>query len=114
MGLTLFINWAIKPFTMFAIAYLFLGVLFRGFIGPDATDLVKMPFGLDLAVGETYGAGTVVLHEGVKMLQVPLWRSYFAGCILLGIAPCTAMVLVWGFLARATTGTRWSWWRSTR
>jgi ACR3 family arsenite transporter len=35
---------------------------------------------------------------------VPLWRSYFAGCILLGIAPCTAMVLVWGFLARGNDG----------
>jgi len=38
------------------------------------------------------------------MLQIPLWRSYFAGCILLGIAPCTAMVLVWGFLARGNNG----------
>jgi ACR3 family arsenite transporter len=35
---------------------------------------------------------------------VPLWRSYLAGCILLGIAPCTAMVLVWGFLARGNDG----------
>ena len=42
--------------------------------------------------------------EGVKMLQVPLWRSYLAGCILLGIAPCTAMVLVWGYLARGNDG----------
>ncbi len=104
VSLTLFINWAIKPFTMFGIAYLFLGVLFRGLIGPEATDLVKMPFGLDLALGETYGSGTVVLHEGITMLQVPLWRSYFAGCILLGIAPCTAMVLVWGFLAKGNDG----------
>ncbi len=102
--LTLFVNWAIKPFTMYAISYLFLGVLFRGFIGAEATDLVKLPFGLDLAVGATHGAGTVVLHEGVKMLQVPLWRSYFAGTILLGIAPCTAMVLVWGYLARGNDG----------
>jgi ACR3 family arsenite transporter len=38
------------------------------------------------------------------MLQVPLWRSYLAGCILLGIAPCTAMVLVWGYLARGNDG----------
>jgi ACR3 family arsenite transporter len=38
------------------------------------------------------------------MLQIPLWRSYFAGCILLGIAPCTAMVLVWGYLARGNDG----------
>lgn len=102
--LTLFVNWCIKPFTMYAIAFLFLGILFRGFIGADATDIVKMPFGLDLAIGVTHGAGTVIMHEGVKMLQIPLWRSYLAGCILLGIAPCTAMVLVWGFLARGNDG----------
>lgn len=102
--LTLFLNWCIKPFTMYAIAMLFLGVLFKGFIGTDAMDLVKMPFGLDLPVGAEHGSGTVVLHEGVKMLEIPLWRSYFAGCILLGIAPCTAMVLVWGYLARGNDG----------
>jgi ACR3 family arsenite transporter len=102
--LTLFINWCIKPFTMLAIAYFFLGVVFHSLIGPHAVDFVKMPFGLDLPVGGTYGDGTVVIHEGVKMLQVPLWRSYLAGCILLGIAPCTAMVLVWGFLARGNDG----------
>lgn len=102
--LTLFVNWCIKPFTMYGISLLFLGVLFRGFIGADAMDLVKMPFGLDLPVGGVYGAGTVVLQEGVKMLEVPLWRSYLAGCILLGIAPCTAMVLVWGTLARGNDG----------
>jgi ACR3 family arsenite transporter len=98
--LTLFINWAIKPFTMYAIAMLFLGVLLRGFIGAEAVDWLKIPFGLDLPLGATHGAGTVVLHEGVKMLEIPLWRSYLAGCILLGVAPCTAMVLVWGNLAR--------------
>ena len=102
--LTLFVNWAVKPFTMYAIALLFLGFLFRGLIGADAMDLVKMPFGLDLPTGATHGAGTVVLVEGAKMLQVPLWRSYLAGCILLGIAPCTAMVLVWGYLARGNDG----------
>jgi ACR3 family arsenite transporter len=102
--LTLFINWAVKPFTMVGISMLFLGVLFRGFIGEEATDLVKLPFGLDLPLGAEHGAGTVVFHEGVKMLQIPLWRSYLAGTILLGIAPCTAMVLVWGFLARGNDG----------
>jgi arsenite transporter len=102
--LTLFVNWAVKPFTMYGIALLFLGFLFRSFIGTDAVDLVKMPFGLDLPVGAVHGAGTVVFHEGIKMLQIPLWRSYFAGCILLGIAPCTAMVLVWGYLARGNDG----------
>jgi len=102
--LTLFVNWAIKPFTMYGIAYLFLGIVLRTFIGAEATDLIKMPFGLDLPTGASHGAGTVVVHEGVKMLQVPLWRSYFAGAILLGIAPCTAMVLVWGYLARGNDG----------
>jgi ACR3 family arsenite transporter len=102
--LTLFVNWCIKPFTMYAIALFFLGTLFYGFIGPNAVDLVKTPFGLDLPVGATHGAGTVVMAGGVKMLQVPLWRSYLAGCILLGIAPCTAMVLVWGYLARGNDG----------
>jgi ACR3 family arsenite transporter len=104
VALTLFVNWAIKPFTMYAIAVFFLGFVFRGLIGAEATDLVKMPFGLDLPVGSVHGAGTVVLSDGVKMLQVPLWRSYLAGCILLGIAPCTAMVLVWGYLAKGNDG----------
>ncbi len=104
VGLTLFINWAVKPFTMYAISAYFLGTVFIGFIGTEAVDLVRMPLGLDLAVGDTHGEGMVVLRDGVKMLQVPLWRSYLAGCILLGIAPCTAMVLVWGFLARGNDG----------
>jgi ACR3 family arsenite transporter len=102
--LTLFVNWAVKPFTMYAIAIFFLGVVFHALIGPAAVDLVRMPFGLDLPVGAAHGAGTVVLADGVKMLQVPLWRSYLAGCILLGIAPCTAMVLVWGYLAKGNDG----------
>ncbi len=103
--LTLFVNWAIKPFTMYAIALFFLGFLFKGLIGVDAVDFVKLPPGaVDWALGSIQGAGTVVMHEGLKMLQVPLWRSYFAGCILLGIAPCTAMVLVWGFLAKGNDG----------
>lgn len=72
VGLTLFINWAIKPFSMFAIATLFLGYLFRPWI-----------------VGE----------EIIRGVPTPLYRSYISGAILLGNAPCTAMVLVWGFLA---------------
>ncbi len=71
--MTLIINWAIKPFTMFLIAWLFLGVLFRSLI-----------------------TGFETLPDGT---EVELYRSYIAGTILLGIAPCTAMVLVWGYLA---------------
>ena len=102
--LTLIINWAIKPFTMYAISIFFLGTVFLAFIGPEAVDYVRMPLGLDLPVGATHGVGEVVLVNGSKMLEVPLWRSYLAGCILLGIAPCTAMVLVWGFLAKGNDG----------
>jgi len=104
VGLTLFVNWAIKPFTMYGIAFLFLGILFKGLIGENAVDFVKLPVGASWALGSVHGAGEVVMHEGLKMLQVPLWRSYFAGCILLGIAPCTAMVLVWGFLSKGNDG----------
>ena len=102
--LTLIINWAIKPFTMYAISIFFLGTAFLAFIGPEAVDYMRMPLGLDLPVGATHGVGEVVLVNGAKMLEVPLWRSYLAGCILLGIAPCTAMVLVWGFLAKGNDG----------
>lgn len=99
--LTLFANWAVKPFTMYAISIFFLGFLFKNLIGAEATDIVKLPPGAaDWAVGSIHGAGTVVMQSGIKMLEIPLWRSYLAGCILLGIAPCTAMVLVWGYLAK--------------
>lgn len=81
--LTLFVNWCIKPFTMVAIATFFLGFVFKGFIGN----------GLDL--GSVYS---------VSGSNVPLYRSYISGCILLGIAPCTAMVLVWSFLAKGNDG----------
>ena len=104
VGLTLFANWAIKPFTMYAISIFFLGFLFKNLIGSEAMDLVKLPPGADWAVGTIHGAGTVVIDNGLKMLQIPLWRSFLAGNILLGIAPCTAMVLVWGFLANGNAG----------
>ncbi len=76
--LTLFINWAIKPFSMFAISYFFLGYLFK--------DLLP---------------GTEILANGE---EVELWRSYIAGTILLGIAPCTAMVLMWSYLSKGNDG----------
>ena len=78
VGLTLFINWVIKPFTMFFIAWFFLGYLFKDFL-----------------------PGTEILKNGE---EVELWRSYISGAILLGIAPCTAMVLMWGYLARGNDG----------
>jgi arsenite transporter len=57
-------NWLIKPFTMFAISWFFLLVVFAPFI------------------------------------EEALAREYLAGAILLGAAPCTAMVFVWSLLVR--------------
>ena len=38
---------------MYAIALFLLGYLFKGFIGPDAVDYVKMPLGMDPESPET-------------------------------------------------------------
>jgi len=62
LTVTLVVNWLIKPFTMFALAWVFLKVVFSPFI--DAS----------------------------------LASEYVAGAILLGAAPCTAMVFVWSYL----------------
>jgi ACR3 family arsenite transporter len=64
LAITTTVNWLIKPFTMFAIAWFFLLVVFRPFIPAE------------------------------------LAREYLAGAILLGAAPCTAMVFVWSYLTR--------------
>lgn len=76
--MTLGINWAVKPFTMYLIATFFLGFVFRRFL-----------------------PGTEIIKSG---LEVELWRSYISGAILLGIAPCTAMVLMWSYLAKGNDG----------
>jgi arsenite transporter len=62
--ITTSVNWLIKPFTMFAISWFFLIVVFKPFIPEE------------------------------------LAREYLAGAILLGAAPCTAMVFVWSYLTR--------------
>ncbi|MEG0076208.1 ACR3 family arsenite efflux transporter [Anaerorhabdus sp.] len=61
---TWIVNWLIKPFTMYAIAYLFFLVLYRNLIPMD------------------------------------LAKDYLAGAVLLGAAPCTAMVFVWSYLTK--------------
>ena len=61
---TTVVNWLIKPFTMFAISWFFLLVVFQSFI------------------------------------EESLARDYLAGAILLGAAPCTAMVFVWSLLTK--------------
>jgi len=62
--ITTTVNWLIKPFSMFAIAWFFLTVVFQPLIPED------------------------------------LASQYLAGAILLGAAPCTAMVFVWSYLTR--------------
>lgn len=62
--ITWFVNWIIKPFTMYLIGYLFF-------------------FGI-------YG----------NFLDSQLASEYLAGAILLGAAPCTAMVFVWSKLTK--------------
>jgi ACR3 family arsenite transporter len=64
IGITLAVNWAIKPFTMAALGWLFIGYLFKPWLPADQID------------------------------------SYIAGLIILGAAPCTAMVFVWSNLCR--------------
>ncbi|MDW7649818.1 MAG: ACR3 family arsenite efflux transporter [Bacillota bacterium] len=66
--ITLGVNWAIKPFSMAFLAWLFMRVIWAPLLDP-------------VMAGE-----------------------YIAGMILLGIAPCTAMVLVWSYLARGNMG----------
>ncbi len=63
--LTLIVNWAIKPFTMAFIAWIFMRLIY------------------------------------LKIIPISLQSDYIAGMILLGLAPCTAMVLVWTHLAKA-------------
>lgn len=75
--LTLVVNWLIKPFTMVLFAQFFLGWLFAPLL--SNTEIIR-------------GA------------EVTLANSYIAGCILLGIAPCTAMVLMWGYLSYSNQG----------
>ncbi|QUS61184.1 arsenite efflux transporter Acr3 [Synechocystis sp. PCC 7339] len=75
--LTLVVNWLIKPFTMVLFAQFFLGYLFAPLL--TATEIIR---------GQ----------------EVTLANSYIAGCILLGIAPCTAMVLMWGYLSYSNQG----------
>ena len=58
------VNWLIKPFTMFGIAYLFFFIIFKNIIPND------------------------------------LANDYLAGAVLLGAAPCTAMVFVWSTLTK--------------
>ena len=64
LGLTVVVNWLIKPFTMALFAYVFFHYLYEAWISPEDAE------------------------------------QYLAGAILLGAAPCTAMVFVWSYLSK--------------
>ncbi len=64
LTITIIVNWLIKPFTMFGIAWIFFYVIFKSFI------------------------------------PAPVAKEYLAGAVLLGAAPCTAMVFVWSLLTK--------------
>ena len=68
LTVTLSVNWLIKPFTMFGVAWLFFFVIFKAFIPSEMA------------------------------------QEYLAGAILLGAAPCTAMVFVWSHLTKGNPG----------
>jgi len=68
LAITLVVNWLIKPFTMYVIAWFFLKVAFKALIPPG------------------------------------LATEYLAGAVLLGAAPCTAMVFVWSYLSDGDAG----------
>ena len=63
LGLTVVVNWLIKPFTMAFFAWLFFHHIYGSWVGAEMAD------------------------------------QYIAGMILLGAAPCTAMVFVWSYLS---------------
>ena len=64
LGLTVVVNWLIKPFTMAFFAWIFFDHIYSAWITPEQAN------------------------------------EYIAGAILLGAAPCTAMVFVWSYLSK--------------
>lgn len=63
LGLTVVVNWLIKPFSMAFFAWVFFDHIYSAWITPQEAN------------------------------------EYIAGAILLGAAPCTAMVFVWSYLS---------------
>jgi len=65
IGVTLFINWAVKPFSMAALGWLFIGYLFRPYLPPDQIN--------------SYIAGLIILAAAPCTAMVFVWSNLTKG-----------------------------------
>jgi len=65
IGVTLFINWAVKPFSMAALGWLFIGYLFRPYLPPDQIS--------------SYIAGLIILAAAPCTAMVFVWSNLTKG-----------------------------------
>jgi len=65
IGVTLFINWAVKPFSMAALAWLFVGYLFRPYLPADQIN--------------SYIAGLIILAAAPCTAMVFVWSNLTKG-----------------------------------
>ncbi|OFX11657.1 MAG: arsenical-resistance protein [Alphaproteobacteria bacterium RIFOXYD12_FULL_60_8] len=65
VGVTVFINWAVKPFSMAALAWVFVGVLFRDWLPSDQI--------------ESYIAGLIILAAAPCTAMVFVWSGLSDG-----------------------------------
>ena len=65
IGVTLFINWAVKPFSMAALGWLFVGYVFRPYLPPDQIN--------------SYIAGLIILAAAPCTAMVFVWSNLTKG-----------------------------------
>src|SRR5688572_20767235 len=65
IGVTLFVNWAVKPFSMAALGWLFIGFLFRPYLPADQID--------------SYIAGLIILAAAPCTAMVFVWSNLTKG-----------------------------------
>jgi len=65
IGVTLFINWAVKPFSMAALGWLFIGTLFRPYLPPEQIN--------------SYIAGLILLAAAPCTAMVFVWSNLTKG-----------------------------------
>ena len=65
IGVTLFVNWAVKPFSMAALGWLFIGYLFRPYLPADQID--------------SYIAGLIILAAAPCTAMVFVWSNLTKG-----------------------------------